>query len=131
MIRGIVAHRLSRSAVLLAAGNYGRRGGGEIVTYLTIAVVAIAAVCVGAYLASWMVHQRRFNHHGSLFSGLCRTHALDRSARKLLIEVARHWRLSQRSRLFTDPRWLDPAKLRGPIRRKAADIEALRGRLFS
>ena len=131
MIQGVAAHLLSHPATLLAAGNYGRRSGGEMVVYLAVAVVAIAVVCVGAYLVSLVVHQRRFNSHGALFSGLCRIHALDRNARKLLIEVAQHRRLSQRARLFTDPRWLDPATLRGPIRRKAADVDALRRRLFS
>ena len=131
MIQGIAANLLSHPAALLAAESYGRSGSGEMIAYLGVAVVAIAVVCLVAYLASRVVHQRRFNNHGTLFSGLCRMHALDRSARKLLVEVAQHRRLSQRARLFTDPRWLDPATLRGPIRRKAADVDALRRRLFS
>ncbi len=131
MIQSIATNFLSHPASLLAARSYGRSGSGEMIAYLGVAVVAIAVVCVGAYLASRVVHQRRFNNHGTLFSGLCKMHALDRSARNLLVEVAQHRRLSQRARLFTDPRWLDPATLRGPIRRKAADIDALRRRLFS
>lgn len=132
MIQGAGAHFLSHPAALLAAGNYGRRGGSsEMFVYLGVAVVAIAVVCVGAYVASRLAHQRRFNNHGTLFSGLCARHALDRNAKKLLLEVAAHRRLSQRARLFTDPRWLDPATLRGPLRRKAAEVDALRRRLFS
>ncbi|NQU21321.1 MAG: hypothetical protein HQ567_08570 [Candidatus Nealsonbacteria bacterium] len=131
MIQDAGAHFLSHPAALLAAGNYGRSGGGEMIAYLGVAVVAIAVVCVGAYLASRLVHQRRFNNDGTLFSGLCAVHALDRSARRLLVEVAGHRRLSQRARLFTDPRWLDPATLRGPIRRRANEVDALRRRLFS
>ncbi len=131
MIQGAGADFLSHAGVLLAAGKYGRRGGGDMFVYLGIAVVVIAVVCLGAYLASRVVHQRRFNNHGTLFSGLCAVHALDRNARNLLVEVAGHRRLSQRARLFTDPRWLDPATLRGAIRRKASDVDALRRRLFS
>lgn len=131
MIYGVTANCFSHPAAPLAAGNYGRRGSGEMVAYLAVAVVAIAVVCLAAYLASRVAHRRRFNSHGTLFTGLCKVHALDRSARRLLIEVARYRRLSQRSRLFTDPRWLDPATLRGPIRRKAADVDVLRRRLFA
>jgi hypothetical protein len=122
--------------ILLAARRFGRRrtntvDTGELVIYLLISAGVITVVCLGLYAGSRLLHRRRYNSHGSLFSGLCRIHGLDRSVRRLLRQVARQNRLAHPALLFTEPRWLDPARLPGALRWQAAKVEALRSQLFT
>jgi hypothetical protein len=121
----------------LAAGNLGaasRRAdqadAGEAWVYLAVAGGMIALVCLAVWLVSRWYSRRHHNSHRRLFQGLCRTHGLDRRARGLLKQVARHHQLRQPGRLFTEPKWLNPAELRGALRRRAAEVAALRSRLF-
>ena len=123
---------------LLGAGNLGaasRRASrvdtGEAFVLLVAAGGVIAVVCLAIRFASRLQRRRRFNSHGSLFQGLCRTHGLDYGARRLLKQVARSRKLAQPARLFTEPKWLNPANLRGGLRRRAAEVSMLRNRLFA
>lgn len=123
---------------LVATGNLGaasrranRLDTGQAVVWLVVAVGIIAGVCLAIRLGSRLLHQRRFNSHASLFRGLCQAHDLDAGDRRLLKQVARHHRLAQPARLFTEPKWLDPAGLRGGLRGRAAQVAALRSRLFA
>jgi len=123
---------------LLAAGNPGAAGRradrvdtGEALLWLAAAGGLIALVCLAIRLVSRWQHRRRHNSHRRLFQGLCRTHGLDRGARRLLRQVARHYQLKQPARLFTEPKWLNPADLPGALRRRAAEVAALRNRLFA
>ena len=125
--------------ILLGARNLGaagrrRRGSvdtGEALIYLLIAAGVIALVCVVLYVSNRIVHHRRFNSHGSLFKGLCQIHGLNHGARALLKQVAGQHKLAYASQVFTDPQWLDPASLRGSLRRHAAEVNSLRNRLFA
>lgn len=129
--------------LLLQADLFGARGirdigryrssvdTGQVLVYLIIAAVAIAAVCLGIYFGTRMTQRRRYNSHGSLFAGLCRLHGLDRGTRRLLKQVARHHRLRYPARVFTEPRWLDPASLPAGLRDESRRVAALRNRLFS
>jgi hypothetical protein len=133
-----LAAMLLAGEVLLAAGNLGaasrrasRPAGGQALVWLAVAVGIIAVVCVAISLGSRLLRRRRYNSHGSLFSGLCRAHGLDHRARGLLKRVARHHRLVHPARLFTEPKWLDPADLKGSLRRRAAEVAMLRNRLFA
>ena len=99
----------------------------------TVWILAAAGIVpVGAllYLLHRLFHRWRYNSHPALFCGLCRLHGLDRGARRLLKQVVEHYRLAQPARLFTEPQWLDPARLRGPLQARAAELTALRERLF-
>ena len=123
---------------LFGAGNLGaasRRASrvdtGQALMLLAIAGGIIAVVCLAIRFGSRLQRQRRFDSHGSLFQGLCRTHGLDRRAQRLLKQVARHHKLVQPARLFTEPKWLNPADLHGPLRRRAAEVTILRNRLFA
>lgn len=104
---------------------------GEVIGYLMIAATVIASVCLIVYFVSRLRHRWRYNSHRSLFNGLCRVHGLNRNARKLLKRVARHHKLGQPGRLFLEPKWLDPAGLRGSMREQAGNVAALRNRLFA
>jgi len=122
--------------VLFGARGYGTAGRnraigtGEVVVYLLIAGVVIAAVCALLYLVNRMQHRKRYNSHSTLFAGLCRVHGLGRGDRALLKQVASQHQLAQPARVFTEPKWLDPAGLRGSLSRQASKVENLRKRLF-
>jgi len=124
--------------LLLAAGNLGaasrrtdRVDTGETWVWLAAAGGMIALLCLAVWLVYRWQHRRRQHSHRSLFQGLCRTHGLDRGARRLLRQVARRHHLRQPGRLFTEPKWLNPAELPAALRRRAAEVAALRNRLFA
>jgi hypothetical protein len=98
----------------------------------TVWILAAGIVPVGVllYLLNRLARRWRRNSHPALFSGLCRLHGLDLGARQLLKQVVQYYRLIQPARLFIEPQWLDPARLRGPLQARAAELTALRGRLF-
>jgi len=96
----------------------------------TLAIVLGLALIGGLlHLANRVVHRWR-NSHPGLFYDLCRLHGLNAGSRRLLRHVAQHHRLAQPARLFTEPQWLDPARLGGPLRLRSAEVSALRSRLF-
>jgi len=131
---------LFAQSVLLGAGNLGAAGRrhhydgvdlGPLVAWLLIAAVTIAGVCGTIHVAGRILRHWRYNSPGSLFFGLCRVHRLKFGSRRLLKQIARLNRLSDPGRLFTEPGWLDPTRLRGPLRTRAAETDALRRRLFA
>jgi len=134
----ILARILLAGETLLGAGNLGaasrrasRSNAGEAIVWLAVVGGMIAVVCLAIRFASRLQRRRRYNSHGSLFQGLCRTHSLDHRARGLLKQLARHHKLAHPARLFTEPKWLDPASLEGTLRRRAAEVAILRNRLFA
>jgi len=129
--------QLSIADMLLAARKYGfggrpssRVSTGEIFLYLLLAAGVIAAVCLALHFGSRTLHRRRQYSHAGLFGGLCKLHGLDRRGRTLLRNLAKAHRLSYPARLFTEPAWLDPAQLPGPLRGRANEVAILRNRLF-
>jgi len=118
--------------ILGAAGRYraGRADTGEMLVWLLIAGGTIAAVCVLLYVVNRLLHRWRYNSHPALFYGLCKVHGLDGNARRLLRQVARSHNLRWPGRLFVEPKWLEPANLGGTLRARAAELVALRERLF-
>ena len=121
-------------SALFAARSSGRRRGAvstsEMLLYLGIAVVVIVVVCLSVYCGSRWSHWRQFKSPAGLFLGLCKVHALDRRTQALLKQIARHHNLPQPARLFTEPKWLDPTALKGPMASRARQISELRSRLF-
>lgn len=81
----------------------------------------------------WFRHYRLRHQqsHAALFDGLCEAHELDRASRRLLSQVIRFHRLCQPARLFTEPQWLEPSRLGGALASRAAEVTALRNRLFA
>jgi hypothetical protein len=138
MIGFAPATSLLAAGALLGAGNLGaasrradRVDTTEALVWLGVAGGMIALVCLVICLGSRLHRRRRYHSHGLLFRALCRIHGLDHRARRLLKQVARHHKLAQPARLFTEPKWLNPAGLRGALRRRATEVAILRNRLFA
>ncbi len=109
-----------------------RRGEtGEIVILMLVFGVIIGLICGIGYAATQFAHKWKYNSHPSLFYSLCRVHDIDRGTRSMLKQVIRHHGLTQPACLFTEPQWLDPAKLGKPFKAKAQQLIALRKRLFA
>ena len=120
------------TSLLLAARRVsGPEAGGPLAVSLAVALIAIAAVCGGLYVAHRWWDRYRHQSHAALFRGLCDAQGLDAPTRRLLAQVGRHHRLGQLARLFTEPQWLDPARLSGPLKARAQELSVLRARLFS
>jgi len=118
--------------IILVAGSrrLRRSSFAQVVVWLVIAAGLITGVCLAIYGARLLAHRRRYNSHSSLFNALCRVHGLDRHARGLLKQVVRHHNLAQPARLFTEPEWLDLAKL-GRFTGQKDKLRELGKRLFS
>ena len=104
---------------------------GPMIAWLLIAIVLIAGVCGTIQLFGRMLRHWRYNSGRSLFLGLCRVHGLESRSRRLLRQVSQLHQISYPARLFTEPNWLDPARLSGPLRRRGREIELLRRRIFA
>ena len=101
-----------------------------MIVWVVIGVVAFVALGVAAEAIRRML-QHQGNGPSALFYGLCRTHGLDRSARTLLWDVACLHNLTQPARVFTEPRWLDPAVLQNSLGARTAEAAALHAQLFA
>ncbi len=101
----------------------------HLVWGLVGAAGGLALIYGAIHMAKRLTH-RWHNSHGGLFCSLCRVHRLDRSARRLLKQVVQYHRLAQPARVFIEPYWLDPTRLGAPLRGRAAEVAALRSRLF-
>ena len=102
----------------------------ETLVLLAIGAGLIATVVLGAYGANRLMRYWRYESQLGLFHGLCRVQGLDRRAKRLLLQIAAHHQLRQLGRIFTEPRWLDPAVLKQPFGPRLAEVTLLRNRLF-
>jgi len=125
--------------VLLAARNLGAAGryrvqeadAGAMLLWMMVAACGIAVVSMAIYYGSRIRHRRRHSSPILLFHGLCRLHGLDRDSQRLLRQVARHHRLPNPLRLFTEPKWLDPTALGEGLSGRANEVSSLRKQLFA
>ncbi len=104
---------------------------GEAVFWFAIFGAIIGVICGASYAATQLANKWRYNSHRSLFYSLCRVHDIDHNTRTMLKQVIRHHGMTQPARLFTEPEWLDPAKLGKPFKAKAQRLQVLRKRLFA
>ncbi|HOM17440.1 MAG TPA: hypothetical protein PK777_10145 [Thermoguttaceae bacterium] len=70
---------------------------------------AVAALGVLTFALSLVRHTRWYQHR-QLFWQLCRQHQLDRSSRRLLLQLSRQLRLPFPAWVFVDPRCLAAAQ---------------------
>ena len=103
---------------------------GQMMVWLLVAGGIIAVVCGVLLLYTKMAHKWRTDSHRGLFWSLCKLHELDRGNRKLLRQAVQFHDLTPPSRVFTEPKWLDPAKLGAEFRSQAKALKQLRNRLF-
>ncbi len=101
-------------------------------------LVVIFAVLLAVVLVIWLVSkigeriQRREPYQSTvwLFVELCRAHRLRFQEGWLLWQVARNRHLQPAARLFVEPRSLDVEGLNPRLQQRAAELAALRDRLF-
>ena len=103
---------------------------GQMMVWSLAAGGIIAVVCGGLLIYTKMAHKWRTDSHPGLFSSLCKLHELDRGRRQLLKRAVKFHSLTPPSRVFTEPKWLDPAKLGEEFRSQAKALKQLRNRLF-
>ena len=103
---------------------------GQMMVWSVAAGCIIAVVCGGLLLYTKMAHKRRTNSHPGLFQGLCELHQLDRGSRRLLKQAVQFHNLTPPSRVFTEPGWLDPAKLGAEFQPQVKALKQLGNRLF-
>lgn len=103
---------------------------GQMMIWLLAAGGIIAVVCGGLFLYTKMVHKWRTDSHQGLFGCLCKLHELDRGSRQLLRQAVQFHDLTPPARVFTEPKWLDPAKLGAEFRSQAKALKQLRNCLF-
>ncbi len=116
----------------LERGFKGRRiGWDDIVTGLLVVAVIALLIWVLSYFLNSQERRRAHASPIGLFLSLCSAHRLRWSERWLLWRVARRQRLRDPARLFLEPERLDRANLAPSLRLRAAEIEALRDRLFA
>lgn len=116
--------------VLLAARRSFR---GADVSWVVVGALAVAAIVVLWLATRWWLGEgaaRMRKSPRALFAELCRAHALGAAERQLLLALAECRQLVQPSELFVDPRLFDERRLGPTLGPRAAELRALRARLF-
>lgn len=97
-------------------------------------VVAVAMLIGGAKL--WAYWKRRgdmserCNDPHKLFRELCLAHKLDRTSRRLLLQLAEAGRFAQPAQVFVTPAAFEAARLPASLRGRTNEVNQLRERLF-
>jgi len=100
---------------------------------LVTGLLLLGACSLGIFLLSRFANQdrrRSFNRPRALFRELCKAHGLDFASRRLLARLARSQKLKHPARLFLEPARFEPPNLSPELAAKAAELRALRDRLF-
>ena len=117
---------------LLAKGTFLRSEAdtGQMMVWSLVAGGIIVVMCGGLLLYTKMAHKWRTDSHRGLFCSLCKLHELDRGSQRLLRRAVQFHGLAPPARVFTEPKWLDPAKLGAEFKSQAKALKKLRNRLF-
>jgi hypothetical protein len=102
----------------------------DLLWWLFVAAIVVAMFAGIASLLARQDKRRLYNSPRALFRALCKAHALDRSSRLLLKQIARAQNLSVPARLFLEPDRFDSAMLTSDMRPQRDAVAALRKRLF-
>jgi hypothetical protein len=98
--------------------------------FLIVIGIFVAIGVVARILAGHDKH-RLFNSPRALFRTLCRAHELDRSARRLLLQIAHAQQLRPPARLFLEPAAFQPERLGPAFGPQRSAIEALARKIFA
>ncbi len=102
----------------------------DLLWWVLAAVVVIAVFgAIGSLLAR-QDKRRLYSSPRALFRALCKAHALDRTSRQLLRQMAHAQKLKVPARLFLEPDRFEPAVLARELRGQQDAIAALGKRLF-
>ncbi|HMO84279.1 MAG TPA: hypothetical protein PKC18_05080 [Lacipirellulaceae bacterium] len=102
----------------------------DVLPYIAAIVLLIAGCAVYSYLKRRNDMSERCNDPHKLFRELCLAHRLDRASRRLLLMLAEAAQCEQPAQVFLMPGAFEPAQLPASLRTRAADVVALRNRLF-
>lgn len=111
-------------------GNRARMDGQEILIWLLVLAIIVAAVYVLYKYAESQGPSRSFYRRRSLLGSLAKAHGLDWRTRRLLKRLARAHRLRYAGELFLRPDCFDTIRLGAKLAPFANEIESLRERLF-
>jgi hypothetical protein len=103
----------------------------DLFFWFLIVVGIFVALGVLARILGRHDKHRLFNSSRALFRSLCRAHDLDRSARRLLVRIARAQGLSPPARLFLEPACFEPEQLGPAFQTREAEIRRLAKKLFA
>jgi hypothetical protein len=102
----------------------------SIIIWAGVAAVVVVAAVAAFWLAPRLMGRQGRNSQAGLFAGLCKVHELPRNSRTLLTQLAASYGLAMPSRIFTEPRWLEPNANNSLSRSRAAELAAIRELLF-
>jgi hypothetical protein len=131
-----LAHYVWLLAVRRQAMGGGFRGENNDYDLSQMATVVILLASISGVLFlldRWIrrrIRQKTYESPTELFRQLCRTHELDRSARRLLQSLASHWQLANPGVLFIEPDYFRPEKLPADWYDRAPQLEQLHRQLF-
>jgi hypothetical protein len=104
------------------------------VSQMLIVVAVVTSIATVLFLVDrWIRRYNRLKANESpteLFRQLCRTHELDRSARRLLQSLASHWQLAHPGVLFVEPDYFRPEKLPADWYDRAPELEQIHRKMF-
>ena len=102
---------------------------------LVLGVGLFLAAGFGLYLLSKLISRRErrqtYYHPRKLFDELCTAHALNRSDRRVLLDLARFHDLDDPGRLFLEPDRFDKSHLDEELLERASELFAIRDTLFA
>lgn len=104
--------------------------GDDFALLAIIATVVPLLVLALMILVKFQEKHENLNSPKGLFRELARAHGLDRAERHLLLELAARHQLTDPARVFLEPERFDPALLTAHNPTRAAQLDALRTRLF-
>jgi hypothetical protein len=133
VVNPLIAEGLSR---VVSFSERVRRGASARFDWEFIAGVTLG-LAIAAAVAFWLTHlglayvERRRHSPLRLFHELCHAHGLNRMEVQVLLQLARTRQLAQPAAVFLDPNHLDARRLHGSLKPQAAEVAALRQRLFA
>jgi hypothetical protein len=102
----------------------------DFVPYLAAAIVIGVGWAVYAHLKKRNDMTERCDDPHKLFRELCLTHQLDRTSRRLLLQLAAGLNLQQPAQVFLTPTAFEPARLPAALRGRVDELRRLSERLF-
>lgn len=107
------------------------QGGSDMLLWIGIVVGVFLAIALVAHFVARRDKRQIFNSPRGLFRALCRAHQLDFASRRLLRWIARDQQIEPPARLFLEPEQFEPENMSPALNARAAQILALRKRLFA
>jgi hypothetical protein len=102
----------------------------DVVPYVIVVALLIGGAKLWSYLQRRADMSEWCDDPHKLFRELCVAHKLDRTSRRLLLQLAEVARFAQPAQVFVSPAVFEPARLPASLRSRADEVKRLRERLF-